>query len=317
MMRSIITPFIPLLLVARVATGQSWIPPAESQRCPSKWGGGDERGSGNLMKPEEVLKAAKLIRTGEVLELGQVLDPATMPFFPGRQLSILTKRTNVLPQSNRRISNEEMVIGELGQVGTQFDGFSHQGIDNGFYNCFKQDQIATRNGFTKLGIENVGALMTRGVMIDVAALKGVEMLPDSYEITVRDLQDALRRQNLTLQAGDAVIINTGWGKLWGKDNVRYMKTDPGIGVAAAEWLAKQNPMLIGSDNWSVEVNPNPDPKIGSPVHQILLAVNGIHMLESLKLDELAAKRVNEFAFILEPLKLKGATGSTVAPIAVH
>ena len=309
MMRSLIPMFVPFLLVARVATAQSWIPPAESQRCPSKWGAGDERGSGNLMKPEQVLKASKLIRTGEVIELGQVLDPANMPFFPGRQLSILTKRTNVLPQSNRRISNEEMVIGELGQVGTQFDGFSHQGIDNGFYNCFKQDQIATRNGFTRLGIEKVGALMTRGVLIDVAALKGVEMLPDSYEITMQDLQNALKRQNLTLQAGDAVIVNTGWGKLWGKDNVRYMKTDPGIGVAAAEWLAKQNPMLIGSDNWSVEVNPNPDLKIGSPVHQILLAVNGIHMLESLKLDELAAKRVNEFAFILEPLETEGRDGS--------
>jgi kynurenine formamidase len=311
------TLLFPLLLAASVAAGQSWTPPADSQRCPSKWGAGDERGSGNLMKPDQVLKAAKLIRTGEVIELGQVLDPATMPFFPGRQLSILTKRTNVLPQSNRRISNEEMVIGEMGQIGTQFDGFSHQGIDNGFYNCFKQDQIATRNGFTKLGIENVGALMTRGVMIDVAALKGVEMLPDSYEITVQDLQAALKRQNLTLQAGDAVIVNTGWGKLWGKDNARYVKTDPGIGVAAAEWLAKQSPMLVGSDNWSVEVNPNPDPKIGSPVHQILLAVNGIHMLESLKLDELAAKRVYEFAFILQPLKLKGATGSTVAPMAVR
>jgi len=317
MMRFLITMSVSLLFVSRVATGQSWIPPDESQRCPSKWGAADERGSGNLMKPEQVLRAAKLIRTGEVIELGQVLDPAAMPFFPGRQLSILTKRTNVLPQSNRRISNEEMVIGELGQVGTQFDGFSHQGIDGGFYNCFKQDQIATRNGFLKLGIENVGALMTRGVMIDVAALKRVDMLPDSYEITVQDLQEALRRQNLTLQTGDAVIINTGWGKLWGKDNARYMRTDPGIGVGAAEWLAKQNPMLIGSDNWSVEVNPNPDPTIGSPVHQILLAVNGIHMLESLKLDELAAKRLNEFAFILEPLKLKGATGSTVAPIAVH
>src|SRR5438094_5520873 len=315
-MRSIMTLFA-ILLAARVAAGQSWVPPAENQRCPSKWGTGDERGSGNLMKPEQVLKAAKLIRTGEVIELGQVLDPEKMPFFPGRQLSILTKRTNVLPQSNHRISNEEMVIGEIGQVGTQFDGFSHQGIDNGFYNCFKQDQIASRTGFTKLGIEKVGSLMTRGVLIDVAGLKGVEMLPDSYEITVQDLQGALKRQNLTLQAGDAIIINTGWGKLWGKENVRYAKTDPGIGVAAAEWLAKQNPMLIGSDNWSVEVNQNPDPKISSPVHQILLAVNGIHIVESLKLDELAAKRVNEFAFILEPLKLKGATGSTVAPIAVR
>jgi len=269
------------------------------------------------MNPETVLRAARLIKTGEVIELGQVLDPAVMPFFGGRQLTIMTKRTNVLPQSNRRISNEEMVIGEIGQIGTQFDGFSHQGIDDGFYNCFTQSQMASRNGYTKLGVENVGALMTRGVLIDVAALKGVDILPDAYEITAQDLQDALKKQGMTLQTGDAVIINTGWGRLWGKENARYLKTDPGIGVGAAEWLALQNPMLVGSDNWSVEVNPNPDPMISSPVHQIMLAVNGIHILESLKLDELTAKRVNEFAFIIEPLKLKGATGSTVAPIAIR
>src|SRR5213596_1098243 len=131
MMRSIMTLFA-ILLAARVAAGQSWVPPAENQRCPSKWGAGDKRGSGNLMKPEQVLKAAKLIRTGEVIELGQVLDPEKMPFFPGRSLSILTKRTNVLPQSNRRISNEEMVIGEMGQIGTQFDGFSHQASTTAF-----------------------------------------------------------------------------------------------------------------------------------------------------------------------------------------
>ena len=98
------------------------------------------------------------------------------------------------------------------------------------------------------------------MLIDVAALKGVDMLPDTYEITVQDLQQALARQKQTLQPGDAVIINTGWGRLWAKDNARYVKSCPGIGVAAAEWLAKQDPMLVGSDNWPVEVAPNPDPQ---------------------------------------------------------
>jgi hypothetical protein len=155
--------FVPLLLVARIATAQSWTPPSENQRCPSKWGAGDERGSANLMKPELVLRATKLIRAGEIIELGQVLDPATMPFFPGRQLSILTKRTNVLPQSNRRISNEEMVIGELGQIGTQFDGFSHQGIDNGFYNCFKQDRSGRhKERFHKAWYRECGRLHDAG-----------------------------------------------------------------------------------------------------------------------------------------------------------
>ena len=143
------------------------------------------------------------------------------------------------------------------------------------------------------------------------------MLADNYEITVQDLQQALQRQGLTLQAGDAVIVHTGWGKLWAKDNARFMKGCPGIGVAAAEWLARQDLMLVGSDNAPVEISPNPDPQISLPVHQIMLVVNGIHLLENLKLDELAAKRVHEFAFMMQPLKLKGATGSTVAPIAVR
>ena len=185
------------------------------------------------------------------------------------------------------------------------------------YNCFKVGDVSTRNGFEKLGIENVGALITRGVLIDIAGLKGVEILPDTYEITVQDIEQALARQKLKLQAGDAIILHTGWGKLWGKDNVRYAKGCPGIGVAAAEWLAKQDPMLVGADNVGVEVSPNPDPKLSLPIHQIMLVVNGIHLLENMKLDQLVAKRVQEFALIVQPLKIQGGTGSTVAPVAVH
>lgn len=298
------------------AHAQTWKPPAESERCPSKWGAGDERGSANHMKPASVLKAAKLIRTGEVIDLGHVLN-ASMPFFGTRRFDVHTKRTFMNPPSNRRGSNEEVVISEIGQVGTQFDGFAHQTHENSLYNCFKQEDISTRGGFTKLGIEKVGSLITRGVLIDVAGLKGVDMLPDSYEITVQDLQQALARQNQTLQPGDAVIINTGWGRLWGKDNARYVKSCPGIGVQTALWLAKQDPMLVGADNWPVEVAPNPDPQLSLPVHQIMLVVNGIHLLENMKLDELVAKRVYEFAFVMQPLKMQGFSGSTVAPIAVR
>jgi kynurenine formamidase len=295
---------------------QSWKPPAESQRCPSKWGAGDERGSANHMKPESVLRAVQLIRTGEVIEIAHVLNDK-MPFFGTRRFDVHTKRTFMNQPSNRRGSNEELVVSEIGQVGTQFDGFAHQTIENSVYNCFKVDDIASRTGFTKLGIEKVGTLMTRGVLIDVAGLKGVDTLPDSYEITAQDLQQALQRQSLTLQPGDAILINTGWGRLWGKDNARYVKSCPGIGVAAAEWLAKQDPMLVGSDNWPVEVAPNPDPQVSLPVHQIMLVVNGIHILENLKLEELVAKRVQEFAFLMQPLKAQGFSGSTVAPVAIR
>ena len=143
------------------------------------------------------------------------------------------------------------------------------------------------------------------------------MLPDNYEIMAQDLERALTRQGLKLQPGDAIILHTGWGKLWGKDNARYAKGCPGIGIEAAGWLAKQDPMLIGADNFSVEVSPNPDPKVSLPIHQVMLVVNGIYLLESLKLEELVSKRVQEFALIVLPLKIQGGTGSSVAPIAVH
>ena len=307
-----------LLLSSAAAYAQSpsWSPTPEGQRCPSKWGAGDERGSANLMSPQTVLTAAKLIKTGEMIEIGQVLSDK-MPFFGTRRFDVHTKRTFMNQPSNRRGSNEEIVISEIGQVGTQFDGFAHQTHENSLYNCFKNDEISSRGGFAKLGIQNVGSLITRGVLIDVAGLKGVDMLGDTYEITVEDLEAALKKQNLTVQKGDAVLIHTGWGKLWAKDNARYVKSTPGLGVKAAEWLIAKDPMLLGADNWPVEVSPNPDPQLSLPVHQLALVVNGVHLLENLKLDELAQKQVHEFAFIVQPLKIQGGSGSTVAPVAIR
>jgi kynurenine formamidase len=305
-----------ILAVPLCAAAQSWKMPPDNQRCPSKWGAGDERGSMNHQKPAAVLNATRLIKTGEVIELGHMLSPG-MPFFGTRRFDVHTKRTFMNQFSNMRGSNEEVVITEIGQVGTQFDGFAHQTHLDLMYNCFKVSETASRGGFTKLGVEKVGMVMTRGVLIDVAALKGVDTLPDTYEITAQDLQQALERQKVKLQPGDAVLIHTGWGKLWGKDNARYVKSCPGVGVAAAQWLVKQDPILVGSDNWPVEVAPNPDSQLSLPGHQIFLVVNGIHLLENVKLDELAAKKVYEFAFAMQPLKIQGGSGSTVAPVAIR
>jgi kynurenine formamidase len=304
------------LVGSGAAFAQGWQPPADSQRCPSKWGKDDQRGSGNHMKPETVLRAARLIKAGEVIELGRVLSE-NMPLPAGRRFDVFTKRTRNDPGRNRRGSNEELVVAEIGQVGTQFDTFSHQMIGGSLYNCITIDEAATRTGFSKFGVEQVGALVTRGVLLDIAALKGVPVLAETYEITPQDLQGALAAQKLTLQPGDAVLIHTGWGTNWGQDNARYQRAAPGLGIAAAEWLAKQDPMLVGADNSAVEIAPNPDRGLAGPVHQIMLVINGIHLLENLKLDELAAKKVHEFALIVEPLKIQGGTGSSVAPIAIR
>ncbi len=300
---------------APAAQAQSWSLPAESERCPSKWGANDTRGAANHMGPDTVLRAARLIREGRVIELGQVLHSG-IPL-GARHFDVYMKPTTMNPGANRRGSNEELVVAEMGQVGTQFDAFPHQTIGDSLYNCVDMNAVLTRTGFTRLGVEGVGTLMTRGVLIDVAALKGVDMLPDTYEITVDDLQQALDRQGTSLEPGDAVLIHTGWGVLWHTDGERFMATNPGIGIAAAEWLIEHDPMVLGADNQPVEVSPNPDPNLSLPIHQLALAVHGIHLVERMKLDELAAAGVYEFAFVVQPLKLQGATGSTVVPVAIY
>ena len=120
-----------------------------------------------------------------------------------------------------------------------------------------------------------------------------------------------------LEPGDAVLIHTGWGTLWNTDPERFSAGGPGIGVTAAQWLVDRDPMLLGSDNFPVEVSPNPDPQLSLPVHQMMLVVHGIHLVERMKLDALAAAQAHEFAFVIQPLKLQGATGSTVAPVAIR
>ncbi len=305
-----------LACASTIALAQTWTVPTPQERCPSKWGAADERGSANHMNTKSVMRAKELMKSGEVIEMAHPLD-SKMAFFGTRRFDVHTKRTFMNDFSNRRGSNEEMVLSEIGQVGTQFDGFAHQTHEDGHYNCVKTSEIETRGGFKKFGMETVGTLMTRGVMLDIAALKGVEILPDSYEITVDDLEGAMKKQSLRILPGDAVLIHTGWGKLYGKDNARYVKTCPGLGIKAAEYLAKLDPMLLGADNWPVEVAPNPDPKLSLPVHQVALVVNGLHLLENLKLDEMAAKKIYEFAFVMQPIKAAGFSGSTVAPVAIR
>src|SRR5215470_1743844 len=301
--------------LAAPAQTPSWVPPPDNQRCPSKWGAGDERGAANHMKPASVLNALKLVKTGEVIELGHVLS-AQMPL-GARSFNMIVKQTAAAAGTNQRSGNEEMVIAEMGQVGTQFDGFAHQSHNGVHYNCFKTSDIVTRNGFTRLGIQNVGSLITRGVLLDVAGYKGVDMLGDNYEITQEDVEGAVKKQNITFQPGDAILTRTGWSKLWGKDNARYGRGNPGLGIKAAQFLLAKDPMMLGADTAPVEVNPNPDKLVSLPMHQLALVVHGVHLLENLNLEELASKGVNEFALIMQPLKLQGATGSTVAPIAVR
>jgi len=283
---------------------------------PSRWGAEDQRGAANRITPEKVLEAKTLITRGIVYQLGRLYEGG-MPMFGTRHYSLRIPQVFKIPGANQATYHDEIVSAELGQVGTQFDGLGHIGIGDLFYNGNDRSDFAQPEGLTRLGIENVGPIVTRGVLIDVARYKGVQQLQPSYEITAADLKGALQRQGLDIRPGDVVLIHTGWGSLWMKDNARYLQSSPGIGVGAAQFLIDEEITVAGSDNWGVEVSPNPDSNLGAPVHQLLITRNGVYLHENLNTEELARDGVYEFAYIFTPLRLKGATGSPGNPIAVR
>lgn len=319
MSRLRIFPVIAMLFV--FATGTPFHATADEERLRSEWGAEDERGAANRITPVKVLEAMKLIREGRIYELGREYE-AGMPLFPGRHFSL------TIPGSptggpfgiNNLVYHDEMISGQLGQVGTQFDGLGHIGTridgEDVFYNGFKRSEFGTAGGLEKLGVENAGVFVTRGVLIDVARFKDVERLPVGSVITARDLQGALKRQSIELTAGDVVLIHTGHGSLWMVDNEEYNRGAPGIGMDAARWLADRKIVIAGADTWPVEVVPHEDAEAAFPVHQELIVRNGIYILENLDLSGLAADRVYEFAFLFAPVKFKGATGSPGNPVAI-
>ena len=289
---------------------------AQNNWYPSRWGADDQRGAANRITPAKVLEAKNLITRGQTYQLGRVYE-AGMPLFGTRHYSLRIPKIFGPTGTNEATYHDEIISGELGQIGTQFDGLGHIGIGDLFYNGNRAGEFAKAEGLTKLGVENVGALVTRGVLIDVAAFKGQAMLPGGYEITRADLEGALKQQNTAIRSGDAVFIHTGWGAQWIKDNAKYTANAPGVGVGAAQYLVEREIVLAGSDTWAVEVVPNPDAALAFPVHQLFLPRNGIYLFENLATEELARDRAYEFAFVFAPLRLKGATGSPGNPLAIR
>ena len=172
---------------------------------PSQWGAADQRGAANRVTPQKVLEAKEMMTRGAVYQLGRSYD-RTMPLFGTRHFSLKIPQLFGPFGTNETTYHDELVSGELGQIGTQFDGLGHLGVGDVFYNGNHRRDFATADGLTKLGIENVGALVTRGVLVDVAAYKGVARLDGAYEITLADLRGTLDRQRVNVRSGDVVIV---------------------------------------------------------------------------------------------------------------
>jgi hypothetical protein len=311
-----------LLLASFAGGNDQQETPIGPQWWPSPWGPEDQRGAANRITPQKVLEAAQLIKTGRIYQLGRVYE-AGMPLYGARHYSLTIPGAPTYPPSgkNQVVAFDELVSAQIGQVGTQFDGLGHIGVrigdDDYFYNGFRRTQFATPYGLQKLGIENVGPIFTRGLLLDVAAHRKTPRLPGGYAITPGDLQACLESAKLKIRPGDAILIHTGHGKLWMKDNAAYNGDAPGIGIEAARWLSEQQIVLVGADTSGIEVSPPEDPERPIPVHAWNITRNGIYNHENLDLSELAADKVYEFAYVFSPLRLKGATGSPGNPIAVR
>ncbi len=289
---------------------------------PSEFGAEDQRGAANRITPPRVAAAAKLVKNGQIFQLGRLYEQ-DMPM-PGKRhfsLTIPGLPTGSPGGSNQIVHNDELVSGEIGQVGTQFDGLGHIGIRLGgedyFYNGNKLSDFGDTYGLKKLGVENAGVFFTRGILLDVCGLRGNDRLPPGYVITPDEIASCLAKAKLEIQEGDVVLIRTGHGKLWMQDNVAYGAGEPGLGLAAAKYLTDRKVVLIGADTWAIEAMPHEDPDTLFPVHQWNLTKNGVYHLENLDLEALAAAQAYEFCFVFSPLRLKGATGSPGNPIAIY
>jgi kynurenine formamidase len=304
--------------------------PAEAQPAnpmgrnwwPSPWGPNDERGANNRMTPQKALEAARLIKTGKVYPLSQVLE-AGIPLFGARHLSITIPGgpTGGPFGTHELYFNDEMFSGEIGQIGSQFDGLGHiankVGNELRYYNGLTQEQVGGAYGLQKLGIHNLRPFFTRGILLDVATYKGTERLAVDYIITMADVMGTLRTQGTREPGeGDVVLFHTGHSKLWKKFNAEYNKGCPGPGKTVANWLVDKKIAVVGADTWPVEAVPGEDPNRPFECHTIWLTMNGIYINENLNLDELVKDRAYEFAWSFNPLMLKGATGSPGNSVAI-
>ncbi len=289
---------------------------------PSEFGANDQRGATNRITPQKVAGAARLVKSGQIYQLGRVYEHG-MPM-PGKRhfsLTIPGLPTGGPIGSNQMVSNDELFSGEIGQVGTQFDGLGHVGVrkdgEDYFYNGNKLSEFGDPYGLKKLGVENVGVFFTRGILLDVCGLRSSDQLAPGYVISPDELSSCLEKAKLQIQEGDVVLIRTGHGKLWMKDNAAYGAGEPGIGLAAAKFLTDRKVSMIGADTWAIEAVPHERDDLAFPVHQWDLTKNGVYHIENLDLEQLAADGVFEFCFVFSPLRLKGATGSPGNPIAIR
>ena len=297
--------------------------PAQAQTAPcspSKWGPNDQIGALNNITAANVLEASKLIKRGKSIRMGIETNSKTPAYAPRTfSLTVLSpgQENGASLGATKTNYNDDIIMGWVG-IGSQLDGLGHIGTANVYYNCNKAGDFVTAGGLKKLGIENVPAIATRGVILDMVGLTGKDPVPEGTAFNKKEIDAAVARQGIKPPGkGDVVIFYTGWTKLIGKDDKRYGSVEPGLGVEGARYLASLNVAAVGADTWALEVIPFEVASNVFHVHQILLTENGMHILENVNAEEAVKDKVYEGLFTLGPSRITGAVQAIINPIFVY
>jgi kynurenine formamidase len=276
----------------------------EGRWWPSRFGADDQLGMLNHLTDATRAAALRLVRTGRMYDLGRVLDER-VPVFPGRHFrqTLVTTAHHANPEmglGEKKVNWVTEIISGTTQVGTHLDALCHLQMGDRGYNGWSVAELAEASGVSRLGIETVPQIVTRGWLVDVAPLGPGDV------IGIPDIDPS---------PGDAVLFHTGWGTHW-DDPDRYLSGEPGPGLKLAEWLAERGVALTGCDTWSYGPVPAENPDRPFEVPQRLNVNHGVFIVENLDTAQLAADGVREFALILTHPKLRGATGAWTSPIAL-
>ncbi len=285
-----------------------------------KWGPADERGALNAITPEAMVRAAGLVRRGRVYPLALPVQQHKVPVFPGRApaLHFMTMDGGDYAAGQKARGGFQYTDDYLllaCHAGTHLDALAHVCSAGTMYNGFPASEVRSY-GARRCGIDKVGAIFTRGMLLDVAALHGVPHLAAQHEVTAADLDACCRAQGVAVGPGDAVLLRTGWLATYAGDPAGFEREQPGLGLDSVAWFAERQVSAIGADNTAVERVPARAGEELFPVHVRLLRDLGIHLLELLDLEALARDRAHEFLFVAAPLRITGGVGSPLTPLAV-
>ena len=295
-----------------------------------KWGADDELGTLNYITPAIVQRAAGLVKRGVTFSLSIPFDSSGPQINQPRRFNPIHRMILTGPDFTSGAFTrpggvgfaDDMVIMAL-QCATQWDALSHCFLDGQLYNGYDANLVSSQ-GAKKNGIEKMARFIaTRGVLLDIPRVKGVEWLEPGYAITTADLDAAVRAHRVSVGTGDALLVRTGqmamcrkrggWGDYAGGDA-------PGLSFHTATWLHERQIAAVATDTWGMEVRPNEIPNTYQPLHQVLIPNMGLLVGEIFDLDGLAEDcardGVYEFQFVAPPLPVTGAVGTPVNPLAI-